>query len=281
MSKLFCLLQSCLPQHGLTRLIGYFANLKCPTFKNWLIHRFIKTYDVNMAEAIEPDYTKYSSFNAFFTRHLKPELRPIDADDKAIISPVDGGICYFGSIQKGQLFQAKDHNYSLTALLGGDESLAQQYQEGAAITLYLAPRDYHRIHQPFSGKLRSMIYVPGKLFSVNLVTQANIPGLFARNERVICEFDTAFGPMAVIFVGAMIVGSISTTWQGVVTPHRPRVIRRWDYPEKTEIEKGQELGFFSLGSTVILLFPKNKIEWSETLALNAPIKLGQKICSLK
>ena len=221
-----------------------------------IIRRFVARYQVNMAEAANSDITSYASFNDFFTRALKPGARPLAS--AALVCPVDGAISQFGAIAGEQIFQAKGHNYSTTALVGGDAELAAQFKDGSFATLYLSPRDYHRIHMPCAGRLLRMIYVPGELFSVNPTTARGVPGLFARNERVVCVFEGKDGPWVLVLVGATIVGSMATVWHGVVNPPRPGYLRNWDYSDQRRLfKKGEEMGRFLLGSTVVMLFPKS------------------------
>ncbi len=269
--------QYCLPQHALSRLMGLAVHNQNTWFKNWLINAIIKHYKVDMNEAIEPDPLAYPDFHHFFIRHLKPDTRPIANASDAISSPSDGTISQLGEIKQGQLLQAKGINYSLQSLLGNSASLATEFQDGHFMTVYLAPRDYHRVHMPLTGKLREMIFVPGKLFSVSDSTTRTVPQLFARNERVISIFDTAIGPMAVIMVGAMLVASIHTTWEGVVTPRKPREIQTWRYSHELTLEKGEEMGYFTHGSTVILLFGHNKINWLTKLNAGSSLKFGEQI----
>ena len=256
MRSLFILFQHLVPQHLLSRLAGKFANATTPWLKNVLIRRFIRRYGVNMDEAECSDPQDYPSFNAFFTRALKPGRRPIDPDTSAIVCPADGVISAAGAITGERLFQAKGKYFSLTALLGGDHILAECFKDGSFATVYLSPRDYHRVHMPLAGSLQAMIYVPGKLFSVNQATSESIDSLFARNERAVCLFDTAAGPMAVILVGAMIVAGIDTVWAGQVSPSTSW-LSATDYGRQQpaiQIARGEEMGRFKLGSTVIVLF---------------------------
>jgi phosphatidylserine decarboxylase len=244
-----------------------------------LIRRFAARYGVNMQEAANPDFASYDSFNDFFTRPLREGARPLT--DAAFICPVDGAISQFGAIEQNNIFQAKNHNYTTTALVGGDATLAAQFDNGSFATLYLSPKDYHRIHMPCAGRLRRMIYVPGALFSVNPTTARGVPGLFARNERVVCVFDSEFGQFVLTLVGATIVGSMATVWHGVVNPPRSSNIREWRYDD-TEItlQKGDEMGRFLLGSTVVMLFPQKTLnfnpEWSPTRAIRMGEMMGSK-----
>ena len=262
--------QYLIPKQALTVLAGKLASKEAGGLTTSVIRWFVGRYNVNMAEAANPDIASYKSFNEFFTRPLKDGARP--QAEAAFISPVDGAISQFGPIERDQIFQAKGHSYSTTALVGGDRELAAQFENGSFATLYLSPRDYHRIHMPCDGKLTRMIYVPGELFSVNPTTARGVPGLFARNERVVCVFESAFGPFVLTLVGATIVGSMATVWHGMVNPPRPGVVREWRYEEQNiKLKKGEEMGRFLLGSTVVMLFPKNNLtfnpDWSPTRAI--------------
>ena len=266
--------QYLLPQRALTRFAGWLAEGERGALTTWLIRRFIARYGIDMNEAAQPDLTHYKSFNAFFTRALKPGARPLAQAD--IITPVDGAISQFGRIEGDQILQAKGHCYSTAALLGGDASLAATFTGGSFATLYLSPRDYHRIHMPCAGRLRRMIHVPGSLFSVNPATARAVPGLFARNERVVCIFDSARGPFALVLVGATIVGSMATVWHGVVNPPRPNQMREWHYGDKSvELAQGQEMGRFLLGSTIVLLLPQPGLTFDASWAPGRAIRLGQ------
>ena len=272
------LFQCSLFQHGLSRFAGWVARCELPWLKDRLIKNFIRKYQVDMSLALKGNACDYRHFNEFFTRSLKPERRPIASEAGTIVSPVDGCVSQFGDIQKDRFIQAKGVDYSLLALLGGFGELAAQFQQGKFATFYLAPKDYHRVHSPCDARLAEMIYVPGRLFSVNPQTTAHLPGLFARNERVISLFSTLAGPMAVILVGATLVASISTVWEENITPSATRAIRHWHYLENTAfLSKGEELGRFQLGSTVILLFSANRIDWSNALAIGKNVQFGQSI----
>jgi phosphatidylserine decarboxylase len=259
---------------ALTRLAGRVAGAQAGAMSTALIRWFVARYGVDMAEAAEPDIAAYRSFNDFFTRALKPGVRPLaDAD---LVCPVDGAISQFGAITGERIFQAKGHAYSATALLGGDASLAARFRDGHFATLYLSPRDYHRIHMPAAGRLRRMIHVPGTLFSVNPATVRGVPGLFARNERVVCLFDGADGPWVLVLVGATIVGSMATQWHGVVNPPRPGRLRDWDYHDRQIVlEQGQEMGRFLLGSTVVLLWPHGPLRFNPAWAPGGAIRMGE------
>jgi phosphatidylserine decarboxylase len=266
--------QYLLPKKALTIFAGWVAGAKGGTFTTALIRWFVKRYQVNMSEAAAPDIATYASFNDFFTRALRPGARPLaDAD---YLCPVDGAISQFGAITGDRIFQAKGHNYSTTALVGGDATLAAQFQDGAFATLYLSPRDYHRIHMPCDGRLRRMIYVPGDLFSVNPTTARGVPGLFARNERVVCVFDSAEGPFVLTLVGATIVGSMATVWHGQVNPPRSPQICEWQYEaNQVVLRQGEEMGRFLLGSTVVMLFGKGRLAFNPEWTAARPIRLGE------
>ena len=273
--QLFALAQHITPQKTLSRVIGQIAECENTWIKNTFINNFIKKYNVDMNEAIEPNPQAYKNFNAFFTRAIKPELRPIASDEKDIACPADGAISQLGDIEYGTLLQAKGSTYSLTTLLGGDAELSNQFIGGKFATVYLSPKDYHRVHMPLDGKLVKMIHVPGKLFSVNKVTAEQIPNVFARNERTVCIFETSVGPMAVILVGAMIVASIETIWAGQVTPFNKNVVT-WDYDKLSQVtlKKGDEMGRFKLGSTAIVLFGPNANDWESSLEATSPTSMG-------
>ena len=266
--------QYLLPKRALTVFGGWVATRRWGKATTRLIAWFVKRYDVNMNEAANPDLASYTSFNDFFTRALRPGVRPLA--NAAFVCPVDGAISQFGTIQADQIFQAKGHAYSTTALVGGDEALAAQFQDGSFATLYLSPRDYHRIHMPCAGRLRSMVYVPGDLFSVNPKTARGVPGLFARNERVVCVFDTDFGPLVMALVGATVVGSMATVWHGVVNPPRLPQVTEWHYDESNiTLLRGEELGRFLLGSTVVMLFPKGALDWNVKWKATLPVRMGE------
>lgn len=274
--KLFITLQHCVPQHSLSRLTGWLAESEIPWLKDFLIRLFSRFFNINIAEAVPADYEKYPSFNAFFTRQLKPGARPIAAGEQVIVSPADGSISEIGSIDKQRVLQAKGQYYNLTALLGGNTVLADEFANGAFATVYLSPSDYHRVHMPFAGTLRKTIYVPGKLFSVNQTTADNVEGLFARNERLVCIFDTAHGPMALILVGAMIVAGIETVWDGQIAPNDIQAIKT-DTTHSIALDKGEEMGRFKLGSTAIVLFPANTVSWNNMLSNGSTIRLGESL----
>ncbi len=268
------LMQKLIPQHGLSRLMGFFGNCQCKHYKNWMIKKFIRAYGVDMCEAIQEDPTTYKSFNDFFTRQLKSDVRDLAKPESAIISPADGAISEFGRIDQDRLLQAKSSYYSLEKLCA-DKKAASDFADGAFMTIYLSPKDYHRVHMPIGGKLIKMIYVPGSLFSVNEAAVAGVPDLFARNERAVCLFETDIGPVAMIMVGAMIVASIHTAWHGQVAPQRSRHLTEWHYQDKNIVlKRGDEMGFFQMGSTVIMLYPKDTIHFNQTLAPDQTIRLG-------
>ncbi len=266
--------QYLIPKQALTVLAGKLASARAGGLTTRVIRWFVGRYGVNMTEAANPDIASYPSFNEFFTRPLKPGARPLaDAD---YICPVDGAISQFGRIERDQIFQAKGHSYSTHALVGGDRDLAIQFQDGEFATLYLSPRDYHRIHMPCDGRLTRMIYIPGDLFSVNPTTARGVPGLFARNERVVCVFENDAGPFVLTLVGATIVGSMATVWHGQVNPPRPGTIKEWDYaPGEVVLKKGDEMGRFLLGSTVVMLFPKRRLRFTDAWAPARAISMGE------
>jgi phosphatidylserine decarboxylase len=266
--------QHLLPKQLLTQFAGVVAGAQGGALTTALIRWFIGRYGVNMAEAADPRPEAYKSFNDFFTRALKPEARPLATAD--LLCPVDGAISQFGAIEGDQIFQAKGHRYSTTALVGGDGALAAHFHGGHFATLYLSPKDYHRIHMPAAGRLLRMIHVPGELFSVNPATARGVPGLFARNERVVCVFDGEHGPWVLVLVGATIVGSMATVWHGVVNPPRPGMLREWGYlDQRIALARGAEMGRFLLGSTVVLLFPKGPLRFNATWAPGGAIRMGE------
>lgn len=272
--RLAVLVQFLLPKQLLTVFAGKVAGARSGKLTAQIIHWFVGRYQVNMAEAANPDIHSYATFNEFFTRALRSDARPLAQAD--FVCPVDGAISQFGAIENDQLFQAKGHHYSTTALVGGDHKLAAQFQDGSFATIYLSPKDYHRIHMPCDGRLTRMIYVPGDLFSVNPVTARGVPGLFARNERVVCLFESAHGPFVLTLVGATIVGSMATVWHGVVNPPRSREVRMWEYDKQNvSLKKGDEMGRFLLGSTVVMLFPKNILQFNPQWAPARAVKMGE------
>ncbi len=271
--------QYCIPQHALTRFGGWLSHSEVPWLKNYLISYFLKRYNVNMKEALIEDPYAYPSYHEFFIRHLKPELRPIAAGKHTICSPCDGEISQLGNIEQGTLIQAKGKTFSVNALLGSEED-AKPFANGKFMTVYLAPIDYHRVHMPLSGTLTHLRYIPGNLFSVNPLTTDHIDNLFAKNERVVAFFKHDQGSFAIILVGAMIVGSIFTRWGGHITPHRANETRDIHYPQLPEqhikLDKGDEMGYFSLGSTVIVLLDENA-GWEYALTQNSRLVVGQEI----
>jgi len=277
--RLAVLPQYLIPKQALTVLAGKLAGAQAGGLTTAVIRWFVGRYGVNMAEAANPDIASYASFNEFFTRPLKADARPLAEAD--FLCPVDGAISQFGPIERDQIFQAKGHQYSTTALVGGDRELAARFENGHFATLYLSPRDYHRIHMPCDGRLTRMIYVPGALFSVNPTTARGVPGLFARNERVVCVFESAHGPFVLTLVGATIVGSMATVWHGVVNPPRPGVVREWRYDGETAVnlKKGEEMGRFLLGSTVVMLFPKQTLRFNPEWSPARAIRMGEAMAS--
>ncbi len=273
----FITLQNLLPQEKLTRLVGKIAASEKPWLKQLFIDRFIKAYGVNMAEALNSDPTSYRSFNEFFTRPLKPDARPLAQAADAVLCPADGVISAIGNIDDDTLIQAKGKGYTATALLGGDAARAAPFRNGTFATVYLSPKDYHRVHCPLVGALKEMIYVPGKLYSVNQVTADHIDNLFAINERVVCIFETTHGPMAVVLVGAMIVAAIDTVWAGRVAPGFNGVSVQHYAPGEVTLGKGDELGRFLLGSTAIVLFGAGMVEWQLDLRAGPGVRMGQQI----
>lgn len=275
--RLFILSQYLLPHHLLSRLAGGLADCKWDWVKNPFINWFVERYQVDMSQAVEQDPTAYACFNDFFTRALLPDARPLDPAANSILCPADGAISQLGTIEHGRIFQAKGHSFSVLELLGGNAQHAAQFQGGQFATVYLSPSDYHRVHMPLGGTLREMIHVPGKLFSVNQTTAENVPELFARNERVVCLFDTEAGPMAVVLVGAMIVASIETVWAGLVAPPQ-RQVRSEQYGNSApQLERGAEMGRFKLGSTAIVLFGPGQAQWDEQFTAGSLVRMGQKL----
>jgi len=267
--------QYLLPKQHLTTFAGHVAGANAGPITTGLIRWFVGKYGVNMAEAENPDITSYASFNEFFTRALKPGARPLA--DVAFVSPVDGAISQLGAIDDHHIVQAKGHRFTTTELVGGDTTLSARFRHGSFANLYLSPKDYHRLHMPCDGRLTRMIYVPGTLFSVNPTTARGVPGLFARNERVVCVFESeTHGPFVMVLVGATIVGSMATVWHGVVNPKRPQKITEWTYADKNIVlKKGEEMGRFLLGSTVIMLFEANRIALNPTWAPQGAVRLGE------
>ncbi len=275
--------QYCLPKHALSRLVGKLAAAEAGSLTTKLIRLFIDRFGIDMSEAEFEDPAHYPSFNAFFTRKLKPGLRQVVSDPKIAALPVDGCISQLGEIQLGRIIQAKGHDFSARELLGGDAKLADPFQGGKFATIYLSPKDYHRIHMPLEGVLESMVYIPGDLFSVNPLTASHVPNLFARNERVACIFRTEIGPMALVLVGATIVASIETIWAGTVTPPTGQQVTRWDYQGEQAItlQKGAEMGLFKLGSTVVCLFAPDVLDFIDTLQPGRETRMGAPFANLK
>ena len=265
-----------LPHHAISRLTYRLTRVEAPWFKNAFISWFADTYKVDWSESLHQHPEDFIHFNAFFTRELRPGTRPIEGDDTTVVSPADGRISQIGLIDNDAVFQAKGHSFSATELLGGDKERAAAFQNGRFITVYLSPRDYHRVHMPLGGRLRETVYIPGRLFSVAGHTARTVPNLFARNERLVAIFDTDAGPMAMVLVGAINVAAIETVWSGLVTPPHRSQIETSDLREKNiELERGAEMGRFNMGSTVILLFGDNTVEWLDTLQAEQPLFMGQ------
>jgi phosphatidylserine decarboxylase len=273
--------QRLLPQRPITRIAHRLTRIRTAWFKNLLIRGFIAAFRVDMTEAMEPDPRAYPDFNHFFTRPLKADARPLAAEAKNLCCPVDGAVSQAGTLVGDDILQAKGHDFSLIQLLGGDSELALPFRNGRFVTLYLSPRDYHRIHMPLQGRLLEMVHIPGELFSVSPLTTRMVPGLFARNERVAAIFETTAGPMAMVLVGAINVASIETVWAGAVTPPLGYEIRRWRYPETgaeaIHLAKGAEMGRFNMGSTVILIFGQDAIVWDPCITPEASVRMGQKL----
>ena len=275
--------QYIMPQLYLTQLAGWFAQQKWGAVTHFVIKVFAKKYNVDMSEAKKENFSDYESFNQFFIRELKDNARKINENPTALCLPADGRVSQIGHIDDDLLLQAKGHFFSLSDLLAGDEELVNTFKNGEFATIYLSPRDYHRVHMPCDATLRKMIYVPGDLFSVNPFLAEHVPNLFARNERVICVFDTAFGPMVQILVGATITASMSTVWAGVINPPRTGEVKVWTYQGDNAIKltKGQEMGAFQLGSTVINLFPANSVTLAEHLEVDVPVRMGEILATMK
>ena len=275
--------QYIMPQLYLTQLAGWFAQQKWGAVTHFVIKAFAKKYNVDMSEAKKENFSDYESFNQFFIRELKDDARKINENPTALCLPADGRVSQIGHIDDDRLLQAKGHFFSLSDLLAGDEELVNIFKNGEFATIYLSPRDYHRVHMPCDATLRKMIYVPGDLFSVNPFLAEHVPNLFARNERVICVFDTAFGPMVQILVGATITASMSTVWAGVINPPRTGEVKVWTYQGDNAIKltKGQEMGAFQLGSTVINLFPANSVTLADHLEVDVPVRMGEILATMK
>ncbi len=280
LNYLRAVLQHLLPQRLLTALMYRACRIRFRPWKNWQIRWFIGRYGVDLSEALDADPRAYEHFNAFFTRALHAHSRPLDGDHDTIVCPADGSISANAEIRSGMLLQAKGRRYSLQTLLGGDESRSAPFQGGHFTTVYLSPRDYHRVHMPVDGRLREMVYIPGRLFSVNSATDRVIDGLYARNERLVCLFDTRLGPMAVVLVGAMLVAGMATTWSGPLTPLHGKAMQTWRYDDDEKpirLARGEELGRFNTGSTVVLLFPGGQIDWLDEVASGRAIHMGEAI----
>lgn len=284
MDSLFVLGQHLAPQHLISRTAGLVANSANPRIRDPFIRWFIQRYGVDMSEAQEPDPAGYQSFNHFFTRALKPGVRPLEGDDGTLISPADGAISQLGEIRRGRVFQAKGQSFSLSELTAEPDRTLADFQGGAFATVYLSPKDYHRVHMPLAGTLERMTFIPGRLFSVNPVTAERVPRLFARNERIVAWFRTEYGPVAVVLVGAMVVASIETVWAGRVAPAGNRKAR-YEYPvtgdRALSLARGAEMGRFALGSTVIVALPRGSVEWDAELGAASPLRMGQKLGQLK
>ena len=283
-NNLFIFFQKIVPQHLISRIVGFFARSKIKIVKNSFISFFIKNYDINMSEAVIEDPYAYESFNDFFTRNLKPGLRKFTRNDKDISCPVDGQISQIGSINKNKVIQAKGRDFSLKEFLGGDSDLENEFFDGQYATIYLSPKDYHRIHMPLSGTLRLMYYIPGDLFSVNQITVDNVDNLFARNERLVCVFDTIYGSMVITLVGAIVVAGIEVVWTSNNFKKNGKIQKKV-YPKDGDrsitLEKGEQLGQFLLGSTVILCFEKDALGWKTELKENSVVRLGQFLGSFR
>ncbi len=270
--------QYVLPHHALSRMLSILTHCENKAWKNLFIKQIIRYYGVNMDEALEPDINAYKCFNHFFTRELKPGVRPLTTENNAIASPADGTVSQAGDITDGNIFQAKGKSFSTTDLLGGSAERAEPFNNGIFTTIYLAPKDYHRLHMPLTGTLREMVHIPGRLFSVNTATTNSVSGLFVRNERVAAIFDTASGPMALVLVGAIFVSSIETVWHGVVTPPSIASVQSWRYQDNAPtLQIGEEMGRFNMGSTIIVLFAKGKAQWDSELKAEKAVKLGEVI----
>lgn len=269
--------QYLIPQHALSVLMHHLTRSEIKWFKNSFIRFIISKYKVNINEAAQTDLTFFTSFNAFFTRQLRSDVRPLAEGDNVLTSPVDGVISQIGKIHNNQIVQAKGREYSVLELLGGNDSLAKQFEQGQFATIYLSPRDYHRIHMPLAGKLQHMTYIPGKLFSVNPRTARTVPSLFARNERVVTVFETSQGPIIMVLVGAIFVGSMETVWSGMITPPYGKGIQHWAYEgeQAISLQKGEEMGRFNMGSTVVLLLPKGMTEFTSELKAEFAVQMGQ------
>lgn len=279
---LFVAVQYILPHHLLSRAVGWLAETRIAAIKNIFISIFVRVFKVDLSEADEPNQQSYPNFNAFFVRELRPQARPLCMETDAVACPADGHLSEIGDIDSGRLIQAKGKSFQLSALLGGDEYMSQLFMGGKYATIYLSPQDYHRVHIPLDAQLQTMVHIPGRLFSVNTATTEMVDGLFARNERVVCLFDTSAGPMAVVLVGAMICASIETSWAGLVTPMKKEV-RTIHYPNtvsEVSLSKGSEMGRFKLGSTVIVLFGPDIVEWRKDLHAQSRVRMGEQLGTL-
>ena len=278
----FIILQYLLPKHFLSRLVGFFA--EGTLFKNFFIKVFIRRYKVDMSEALIQDINQFENFNGFFTRALKKNARKIENIPGVIVCPADGAVSQLGNIEDDKILQAKGHSYSLIELLGGDLDIAEKFRSGSFATIYLAPKDYHRVHMPLAGTLEKVIYIPGKLFSVNQLTAEYISNLFARNERAVCYFSSDAGPMALILVGAMIVAGIETVWSGQICPSRePHKVQSTNFENRSpaiKLATGSEMGRFKLGSTAIVLFGPGAVTLDQNLSVSSRVKMGQKLGQL-
>ncbi|WP_133405524.1 archaetidylserine decarboxylase [Parashewanella tropica] len=286
MDKVKIAIQYMLPKHFLSRLVGKLAAAQLGKLTTFFIKWFIKQYKIDMSEAKDSNPEAYKTFNLFFTRELKDGIRPICDDEKILAHPVDGAVSQLGPIKDGEIFQAKGHSYSTLALLGDQPQDAERFKDGDFATIYLAPKDYHRLHMPITGTLSKMTYVPGELFSVNPLTAENVPGLFARNERVVAIFETEIGPIAMVLVGATIVASIETVWAGTVTPPAGKQVFTWEYPTEGKdaitLQKGEEMGRFKLGSTIVMCFEKDAIEkFADGVEPKATTRMGQPFAHIK
>ncbi len=270
--------QYLLPQHTLSKLMSYLTHSENPALKNWMINKVIKLYGVNMEESKVKNLNAFKSFNEFFTRELKPKARTFTSEPNGIACPADGAVSQSGAINDRNIFQAKGKSFTLLELLGGNTERAELFAEGSFATIYLSPKDYHRLHMPVTGTLKEMVHIPGRLFSVNTATTRSVPRLFARNERVAAIFETEAGPMALVLVGAIFVSSIETVWHGVVTPPTLSSIQTWQYKHQSIVlQKGEEMGRFNMGSTIIVLFGKNRVQWTDAFKADLPVKLGELI----
>lgn len=271
-------LQTVLPHHALSQFVSKFTHCENVAWKNFLIRQIATRYGVNWEESITQDLNDFKSFNHFFTRELKADVRPLTTEKNAIACPADGVVSQAGKITNGDIFQAKGKSFTVMDLLGGDSQRAEKFNDGEFTTIYLSPKDYHRLHMPLTGKLREMVHVPGRLFSVNGATTEAVNGLFAKNERVVAIFDTEIGQVALVLVGAIFVSSIETVWHGVVTPPTIKTVRTWKYETDAPILNiGEEMGRFNMGSTIIVLFEKDKMNWNADFTAGKLVKLGEKI----